>query len=160
MRATFRPSCLCPSSGQKGALSPMAGPIFCGFTRNASSDRKEGRRQHGSRRAVLRNCMIRNDRTRQDGVRQFERLHTVNEVLCSRSRSIAGLERAQRPSQLVAGCVKSLNTNLMGLWVQLVQALSGGAERVDYMSGCPYILLVGVIGCLGTMLFVGKTRQR
>ncbi len=55
---------------------------------------------------------------------------------------------------IVAGCVKFLNTNLMGLWMQFVHALSGSPEQTDYMSCYLYVFLVGVIGCVGTALFM------
>ena len=54
---------------------------------------------------------------------------------------------------LAAGCVKFLNTNLMGLWVQFVHVLSGKSGQIDYMSCYIYIFIVGIIGCIGTLLF-------
>jgi hypothetical protein len=60
---------------------------------------------------------------------------------------------------IVAGCAKFLNTNLMGLWVHVVHILSGRPKQVDYMSCYIYIFIVGVIACLGTMLFVKNRHQ-
>lgn len=60
---------------------------------------------------------------------------------------------------IVAGGAKFVNTNLMGLWVQLVHVLTGRPAQTDYMSCYLYIFLVGVIGCMGTMLFA-KHRRR
>jgi hypothetical protein len=54
---------------------------------------------------------------------------------------------------IVAGCAKFVNTNLMGLWVQSVHVLSGRLAQTDYMSCYIYIFLVGVVACVGTMLF-------
>jgi len=55
---------------------------------------------------------------------------------------------------IVSGCVKFLNTNLMGVWVQLAHALGGRAEQINYMNCYLYIFLVGLIGCGGTLWFM------
>ncbi len=60
---------------------------------------------------------------------------------------------------LVAGCTQFLNTNLMGLWMQLVHVLSGSPRQVDYMSCYLYSFLVGLIGCTGAMLFAESRRS-
>ncbi|MBN2130062.1 MAG: hypothetical protein JW741_11225 [Sedimentisphaerales bacterium] len=60
---------------------------------------------------------------------------------------------------IVAGCVKFVNTNLMGLWVHVVHVLSGRPEQVDYMSCYLYIFIVGVVACLGTLLFLKNRHQ-
>jgi len=60
---------------------------------------------------------------------------------------------------IVAGCVKFLSTNLMGLWVQLVHVLTGRPEQIDYMSAYLYVFLVGLIGCAGTLIFLKNRDQ-
>lgn len=60
---------------------------------------------------------------------------------------------------IVAGCVKFVNTNLMGLWMQFVHALTGRPEQMDYMSCYIYVFLVGLIGCMGTVIFIRNRNQ-
>ena len=60
---------------------------------------------------------------------------------------------------IVAGTVKFLNTNLMGLWTQSATAFFGKSGQIDYMNCYIYILIAGIIGCFGTFYFA-KHRKK
>ena len=54
---------------------------------------------------------------------------------------------------VVAGSVKFLNTNLMGLWTQFISSLFGESGHIDYMLCYLYILAAGLVGTIGTIYF-------
>ncbi len=58
---------------------------------------------------------------------------------------------------IVAGSVKFINTNLMGLSLQTISSFSGNPEKINYMNCYIYIFILGLIACAGTFFYAKKS---